>query len=140
MNTVSDVIDAALALGSCDRPGEVTDCRDLCRLFFLPQGREFCQAHNFPGLDMFRGMAGKGRRYGIYVDAGKIGVTNPGKIGVIGETEAEIVIDDRSRVHKVILMHGGKARIKASNYAVILLVSADGCEVVMDKDDTVVIL
>ena len=50
-----------------------------------------------------------------------------------------ITIDDNERVHKVILMHGGKARVVASDYAVILLVNIGG-EVEINKDDTVVIL
>ena len=46
---------------------------------------------------------------------------------------------DNERVHKVILMHGGKARVVASDYAVILLVNIGG-EVEINKDNTVVIL
>ena len=75
----------------------------------------------------------------MYVDSGHVYVTNPGNIAVIGDTDAVITIDDNERVHKVILMHGGKARVVASDYAVILLVNIGG-EVEIDKDNTVVIL
>jgi hypothetical protein len=77
--------------------------------------------------------------YGVYVDSGHVDVTNPGNIAVIGDTDAVITIDDNERVHKVILMHGGKARVVASDYAVILLVNIGG-EVEINKDNTVVIL
>ena len=127
METVNDIIKSALSLGACSGSNGVTDWRSLVWLFFSPQGREFCAENDFPSLDMFRGMAG-------HVD-----VTNPGNIAVIGDTDAVITIDDNERVHKVILMHGGKARVVASDYAVILLVNIGG-EVEINKDNTVVIL
>lgn len=37
-------------------------------------------------------------------------------------------------------MHGAKAHIKASNYAVLLIVNVGGCEVTIDKDETVIVL
>ena len=127
METVNDIIKSALSLGACSGSNGVTDWRSLVWLFFSPQGREFCAENDFPSLDMFRGMAGH-----VYV-------TNPGNIAVIGDTDAVITIDDNERVHKVILMHGGKARVVASDYAVILLVNIGG-EVEINKDNTVVIL
>ena len=139
METVNDIIKSALALGACSGSNGVTDWRSLVWLFFSPQGREFCAENDFPSLDMFRGMAGHVMPYGVYVDSGHVDVTNPGNIAVIGDTDAVITIDDNERVHKVILMHGGKARVVASDYAVILLVNIGG-EVEIDKDNTVVIL
>ena len=127
METVNDIIKSALSLGACSGSNGVTDWRSLVWLFFSPQGREFCAENDFPSLDMFRGMAGHVMPY------------NPGNIAVIGDTDAVITIDDNERVHKVILMHGGKARVVASDYAVILLVNIGG-EVEINKDDTVVIL
>ena len=129
METVNDIIKSALSLGACSGSNGVTDWRSLVWLFFSPQGREFCAENDFPSLDMFRGMAGHVMPY----------VTNPGNIAVIGDTDAVITIDDNERVHKVILMHGGKARVVASDYAVILLVNIGG-EVEINKDNTVVIL
>ena len=128
METVNDIIKSALSLGACSGSNGVTDWRSLVWLFFSPQGR-----------DMFRGMAGHVMPYGVYVDSGHVDVTNPGNIAVIGDTDAVITIDDNERVHKVILMHGGKARVVASDYAVILLVNIGG-EVEINKDNTVVIL
>ena len=139
METVNDIIKSALSLGACSGSNGVTDWRILVWRFFSPQGREFCAENDFPSLDMFRGMAGHVMPYGVYVDSGHVDVTNPGNIAVIGDTDAVITIDDNERVHKVILMHGGKARVVASDYAVILLVNIGG-EVEINKDNTVVIL
>lgn len=140
METIHEVIKAALSLGACDKPSGVKDWKDLARLFFSPQGREFCQTNNFPSLDLFQEIAEGMKPHGVYVDAGQVEYANPGKIGLIGDTEALITIDDNTRVHKVILMHGAKAHIKASNFAVILIVNIGECELVLDKDQTVVIL
>ena len=119
METVNDIIKSALSLGACSGSNGVTDWRSLVWLFFSPQGREFCAENDFPSLDMFRGMAGHVMPYGVYVDSGHVYVTKPGNIAVIGD--------------------GGKARVVASDYAVILLVNIGG-EVEINKDNTVVIL
>lgn len=131
---------SALSLGACSNSEGVTDWKSLVWLFFSSQGREFCEKNNFPGIGMFRGMAENVKPYGVYVDAGKIEKSNPSNIAVIGDTEAVITINDNKRVHKIIVMHGGKAMIKASNYAVILVVNIGSCDVVFDNDNTVVIL
>ncbi len=140
MKTVSEIMESAAWLGACSKSEGVSDWKNLVWLFFTPQGREFCEENNFPPLGMFREMSKEVERYGVYVDAGSIKVCNAENIAVIGDTEAEMVFTDNSRVHKVILMHGGKARIEASNYAVILLVNVGNCEVEINKDETVVIL
>lgn len=134
-----DVIVKARSLGACSGSDGVTDWKSLCWLFFSPQGREFCEERNFPPIEMFRNMGENVKPYGVYVDAGHVDVTNPGNIAVIGDTDAVITVDDNERVQKVILMHGGKAKIMASGYAVILLVNIGG-EVDIEKDETVVVL
>lgn len=139
METVNDIIKSALSLGACSVSNGVKDWKSLVWLFFSPQGREFCEENNFPSLGMFRGMAGYVRPYGVYVDSGQVDITNPGKMAVIGDTEAVITIDDNTMAHKVILMHGARARIVASNYTVILITNI-GCEIEIEKDETVVIL
>lgn len=140
METVNNIIKSALSLGACRGSNGVTDWKSLCWLFFSPQGREFCNENNFPSLAMFRGMKENVHHYGVYVDAGRIEKYNPGNIGIIGDTDAIITIEDNKQVHKIVLMHGAKAKIKASNYAVILIMNVGGCDVKIEKDNTVVIL
>ena len=74
------------------------------------------------------------------MDAGSISVCNDERVGIIGDTEAEMVFTDNTKVHIVILMHGAKARITVSNYAVVLLVNIENCEVEINKDKTAIIL
>ena len=140
MKTVDEIMKSATLSGACSKSNGVSDWKSLVWLFFTPQGREFCEENNFPSLEMFREMSSEVAAYGVYVDAGSVNTCNDEKVALIGDTEAELVFTDNTKVHKVILMHGAKARITASNYAVILLVNVGNCEVEINKDETVVIL
>ena len=140
MKTVNEIMQSASLLGACAKSNGVSDWRSLTWLFFTPQGREFCEDNNFPSLEMFQGMKDNISEYNILVDAGNISRQNDVNVGLIGNTSAQLVYNDNTEVHKVVLMHGAKARIKAANYAVILLVNIGNCEVEIEKDNTVVIL
>lgn len=140
MKTVDDIMKSALLYGACSKSAEVSDWKSLSWLFFTPQGREFCEENSFPTLEMFRGMSSEIENYGVHVDAGSVRLSNDDKVALIGNTQGELVISDNTRVHKVILMHGAKAKVTASNYTVILLVNIGSCEVEVIKDETVVIL
>lgn len=137
---VADVMRSALELGACNQSGKATDWKSLCWLFFTPQGREFCENNNFPSLEIFRGMRAYVASYGVYVDGGAVTLRNNANVGIIGETVATLEYDDNTKVHKVILMHGAKATIKASNYAVINLTNVGNCEVNIINDGTARVL
>lgn len=140
MKTVNEIMQSASLLGACAKSNGVSDWRSLTWLFFTPQGREFCEDNNFPSLEMFQGMRDNISEFNILVDAGNVSRQNDVNVGLIGNTSAQLVYNDNTVVHKVVLMHGAKARIKASDYAVILLVNIGNCEVEIEKDNTVVIL
>lgn len=140
MKTVNEIMQSASLMGACAKSKGVSDWKSLAWLFFTPQGREFCEKHNFPSLEIFREVKDNVAKYGVFVDAGVVKRQNDADIGVVGDTLAELVYDDNTVVHKVVLMHGAKAKIKASHYAVILLVNMGDCEVEIEKDQTVVVL
>lgn len=140
MRTVNDIMNIASLLGACSKSEGVSDWKSLAWLFFTPQGREFCEENNFPSLEQFRGMDNKIADYGVLVDAGRVAHENIEKNALIGKTDAELTFTDSTKTHMVILMHGAKATITSRNYVVILLVNIGNCEVLVDKDDTVVIL
>lgn len=137
---VSDVMRSALELGACNQSGKATDWESLCWLFFTPQGREFCENNNFPSIEIFRNMKPNVGKYGVYVDAGEIQLKNNVNLGIIGDTDAMLEYDDNTVVHKIILMHGAKATIKASNYAVINLTNVNNCQVTIINDGTAKVL
>lgn len=132
---------SASIYGACGGSGKVSDWRSLAWLFFSPQGREFCEEKNFPGLSMFRRMKPYSvDQFGVFVDLGRVCRSNDKDIALIGDTCGELTFDENNAVHKVILMHGAKAHITASNYVVLLIVNVGGCEVTIDKDETVIVL
>lgn len=140
METVKDIMKSASLLGACSKSYCISDWKSLAWLFFTPQGREFCEENNFPALEQFRGMNSQIANYGVLVDAGNVNRENDDKIALIGNTDAELLFTDNTKVHKVILMHGAKAHIIASNYVVILIVNIGNSKVTIDKDETVVVL
>lgn len=137
---INDVMKSASVLGACMDLSGVNDWKRFVTLFFSPMGREFCAAHNFPDMEQFRKMGDEARNHGIYIDAGSVEITNQCQVGLIGDTTADLIINDNTKVHIIILMHGAKARIKASHYAVILPVNISGGGIEIEKDDTVKIL
>lgn len=103
---------------------------ELMRLFLNSQGIEFCQKNQFPDMELMREFKGYGvDKYGIHIDAGMISLKNEDKICIVGNTEAELSYDDPSKRHTVVLMHGAKARIIASGYAVVFVYASNGCSV-----------
>ena len=138
---IDEIMKSAALLGACSGSGKVSGWKSLVWLFFSPQGREFCEEKNFPELPMFREMKRHGiSELGVFVDEGNVCRSNDKDIALVGDTCGELKFDENNVVHKIILMHEAKARIKASNYAVLLIVNIGGCEVEIEKDKTVVVL
>lgn len=140
MITVKDIMKEAISSGACNNSGKATNWKSLCWLFFTPQGREFCENNNFPSLDIFRQMKPHVYKHGVFVDAGDIELKNNANIAVIGNTNAHLLFDDNTKVHKVIIMHGGKVTIDARNYSVVLLVNVGNNNVEIINDKTARIL
>lgn len=103
------------------------DTDGLMELFFTPQGLEFCAEYNFPTMELlkpFRGM--QAARGGFYIDT-PVKATNRRRTALFGvDTFAELVYDDVSQSHEVVIMHGAKAIIKASGYAVVFVTNVSG--------------
>lgn len=140
--TPKDVLQAAIAKGACDKSGKASDWSSLAWLMFTPQGREFCEEKQFPSLAMWRelkdSITGK---HPVNIDAGEIKVNKPKNIAIIGDTVANLTYSGSDAVHKLIVMHGAKARVRATNYAVVLVVRVgEGCEVTFNNDETAKIL
>lgn len=96
--------------------------RELMRLFFTPQGVEFCTKHNFPDMATAREFRGEvAEAFGVYIDAGQIELRNPRQVALIGNTHARLHYDDPHKGHQVIAMHGAKASIAAEGYAVVFI-------------------
>lgn len=140
MSSVTDILKSAIDLGACEKSSKVTDWKSLCWLLFSPQGVEFCENNNFPSIEQFRGLDNDLTDFGVYVDKGKVSRVNDSCIALIGNTRGELVFDDNTKVHKVIVMHGAEAFIVARNYAVVRLYNIGDNKVDIHRQATAVVL
>ena len=141
MKAIDEILQGALTLGACNKSNGVTDWRTLVWLFFTPQGIEFCEKNNFPTLEMFKKIKEDVEAYNVFVDAGVQKRSNDSCVALIGpKTKGELIYDDNSKVHKVIVMHGAKVDIVTRNYAVVRLINIGDNEIRRHKDKTSLIL
>ena len=128
MEAVKNIVQAASEIGTCDKFRDSATLQHLIEQFFEPQSIEFCKKHNFPNMEMFEQVKGiEAIGNGMYVNT-PVKMRNAEKIALIGiETIAELEYDDNAEVaHHVIVMHGAKVTIKASNYAVVFVNNLGG--------------
>lgn len=123
MIRVKDILNSAIGLGACSQSSKATDWKSLVWLFFSPQGREFCRDNNYPSLEMFRSMKDNVESFGVHIEE-NVKAINEDK-AIIGGT-AELTYHGTDKAYKVILMHGGNARIKVGNYAVVRIENISG--------------
>lgn len=140
MKKIENIKAKAIEIGACDKIGEVKDFASLAKLFFSPQGREFCENNNFPSLAQWRGVRQGVEPFGIYVNSGDMELCNCHKVALIGKTHAKIKVSGTECVRLIILMHGATAEIEAYNYAVLKVVNISGGEVAIHNDNTTRIL
>ena len=137
---ILDVINKAQKKGACKKIDKPTNMEELVKLFFSPQGIEFCEENNFPDLNTFRGVKNEVLEYGIFVDEKQIKRSNDKTVALIGNTQGELKFDKNNYVNTVILMHGASAKITASKYTVLKIVNIGDCKVEIEKDNTGIVL
>lgn len=141
MKKIEEILQNAIELGACEKSNGATDWRTLVWLFFSPQGYEFCEKKQFPSLEMFRQIKSDVESYNVFVDAGVQKRMNDSCVAFIGpESKGELIYDDNSKVHKVIVMHGAQVDIVARNYAVVRLINIGNNDIRKHRDKTAIIL
>lgn len=141
MKAIDEILQKALSLGACNKSNGVTDWRTLVWLFFTPQGIEFCEKNNFPTLEMFKEIKEDVEPYNVFVNAGVQKRSNDSCVAFIGpKSKGELVYDDNTKVHKVIVMHGAKVDLVTRNYAVVKLINIGDNEIRRHRDKTSIIL
>lgn len=140
MNKINDIKATALSIGACDKICKVTDYASLVKLFFSPQGQEFCETNNFPTHSYFKVIKKDVKPHNVFVDCGQISIFNTPQIALVGKTHAKIKVSGLDSVYTVMLMHGATAEIEASDYAVLKIVNISGGEVAIHNDNTTRIL
>lgn len=133
------IYDQAKQYGVCSMLTGKETTTELMKLIFTPQGMEFCTKFKFPDIDAFRTYKGaEAEKNGIYIDTDAT-LHNIEYVLLAGNTYAKLTYDDPVKSYHVILMHGAKATIKASRYAVVFVNNAGG-EINTQTSDNAVIL
>lgn len=114
---------------------------EIADVFMSLQGLEFCVRYRFPNLATFRLFKAQGvdKKYGVYIDAGNITLNNPARAILIGRTSATINCDECKR-HDIVLLHGAKAIVNASKWAVAHVSASVGCSFIKNITGNAVIL
>ena len=138
---IQQIYKQARLLGACELfTGKERTLEDIVHLFVTPQGIEFCINNHFPNMETFRLFKPyKIERFGIYIDAGTITLHNPKRAILIGNTVATIN-NDTLDAHEVILLHGAKAVVNASSWAVCKAIVAEDCYIDSNVTDNAIIL
>lgn len=113
---------------------------ELAAVFTSRQGLEFCIRYHFPNIATFRLFKGQGvEKYGIYIDAGVITLKNPERAILIGRTSATVNCDE-CKQHEIVLLHGARAVVNASKWAVASVTASVGCSVIKNTSENAIIL
>ncbi len=137
---VSRIHAQAKQLSCCDLFTGKEGLEELVRLFTSPQGIEFCLKHHFPNTATFRLFKPYNvGRFGIYIDAGDITLNNPRRAILIGRTAATIRCDSTER-HEVVVLHGAKALVSASKWAVVFTRVEAGCQLIKTTSENAIVL
>lgn len=142
---IKKILKRASAMGACAKSETASDWKSLAWLLFSPQGREFCTGKQFPDP----GLWGEIKRHcpdseglNVFIDANFVTLKGRQKIALVGDTHATVMTDGQTTpIVLLVLMHGASVRLKARNNAVVRIEkSGVDCDVVIDKDDSSVIL
>lgn len=113
---------------------------ELINLMFSPQGAEFLTTYGFPDIATFR----KFKKYhperlGVYIDCGKISISEPRRAFLVGNTTAEIKCEETQR-NRIILMCGASASVMASGYSLVKIDKDQSSQVIYSAKDHAKIL
>lgn len=137
MNDI-EIKEQALSLGACDMIDSANTLAELVALMRIPQGREFCKAKRFPTLEILRSRKEDFAALGVYVDAGEIEVADRNNIIIAGDTHARLVYDNTACPYYAMVMHGARADVEASGYAVCEVTRVKGRVTVSERNQAIV--
>lgn len=138
---IADILHKAKALGACDRANlTIQSWPELAHLYFSAQGLEFCSSKNFPSMALWRSIDNRHdiTEFGIFVEGQMRYCVNRPNVAIVG-TDARLEYNRIGR-YTIVLQHGARAVIQASNYAVLNIVKIGDCKVKLESDNTVIVL
>ena len=96
---------------------ESQDVESLCAMYF--EGDDWAMENNFPSTETLKEYKGQTEEYGLHLDSNE-NFKNKKDLAFFGDSDVSISYDGFS-VSKVIVRHGSKAVIKASDNAIVFV-------------------
>ena len=132
---LNEIHNKAQELGQCGLFRGDETLEELIGLMFSPRGIEFMITNNFPDIGAFRRLKEHHpERFGVYIDCGKISLSEARKVFLIGDTTAELKYRETA-ANLVYLQHGASAQIHAAGYAVVRIESDITSHISTDTSD-----
>lgn len=130
----------ARLLRECDMFRGDETLEELIDLMFTPRGIEFLTRFHFPSLTTFRKfLRYKPERLGVYIDAGKIALTDTQRAFLVGNTTAYIKYG-KTALNRLYMMHGATANITAKGFSVIKVERDNTASVEINIEDNAKVL
>lgn len=130
----------ARKLGACDMFKGDETLEEVVKLMFTPRGVEFLTTYGFPDIATLRKFKKHHpERFGVYIDCGKISLSEARKVFLIGDTTAELKYRETA-ANRLFLMHGAHASVVASGYSVVRVEKDKSSEVSYTVQDNASIL
>lgn len=113
---------------------------ELMNLFLTPQGIEFCISNNFPSRDILSRLKEHNlTRMGIHIDGGRKTLKNQKIVVLAGDCDYMLEYNTLSHACKVVLLHGARAKIRASEFSVVKVEKQNGCRCDIEKSDYAIV-
>lgn len=121
MDLINVVTENIIKRGACNSFNGGT-LEKLVQQLFSPQGIEFIKNTHYPDLEAFSHMEREYslQRFGIYVNSGKITLSDAQKVVLVGNTTATIKCE-QTKAFECYLLHGANAHIFCEGYSVLKL-------------------
>lgn len=116
----------ARGVRKCDFINSKDTIESLIEKLVSDKGLVYAKQTNFPSIDIFRRYKVDCQRCNIFVDRGVLAKNQPFLV-LTGRGSSDLLYDNNSRVYDVYLMHGAKAKIRATNGALVSLHNISGC-------------
>ena len=113
---------------------------ELIGLMFTPRGIEFLTRFHFPTLSTFRKfLRYKPERFGVFIDAGKIALTDTERAFLVGNTTAYIKYG-KTALNRLYMMHGATANITAKGFSVVKVERDNTASIQINIEDNAKVL
>lgn len=137
--TIKELLKKAKDANACNIIDGVRTYKQLVDAYFSPQGQEFCVKYTFPQLEDLTPLKAKLEPFGVYVNNGVVDTTEH-RVAFIGKTDGRVIASGADAIYQIVVQHGANVSIEASNYAVLNITSIEGGNVVINGDNTIIVL